>query len=132
VAEKIKPASPFSQTRKKKTQTPNPVPSSSQTPNPNQLNQERPKKIYIYICNQLHQQLIRNSARHSEIRRNPASKSGKTQPQNQILMLMWRKETMGLQVLAREEERIKESGREREDEAAKIFGERTREEKKTK
>jgi hypothetical protein len=28
-------------------------------------------------------------------------------------MLMWRKETMGLQVLAREKERIRESGRER-------------------
>jgi hypothetical protein len=67
------------------------------------------KKIKKKICNQLHQQPIRNPERHSEIRRNPASKSGKTQPQNQILMLMWRKETMGLQVLAREKERIRES-----------------------
>jgi hypothetical protein len=39
---------------------------------------------------------------------------------------------MGLQALAREEERIRESGREREDEAAKIFGERTREEDEVK
>ena len=37
---------------------------------------------------------------------------------------------MGLQALTREEKRIRESGRERKDEAAKFFDERTKEEEK--
>jgi hypothetical protein len=56
VAEKIKPASPFSQTRKKKTQTPNPLffPNSkpqSAEPRVTQQNQKQKKKSAISYIN---------------------------------------------------------------------------------
>jgi hypothetical protein len=84
------------------------------------------------ICNHLHQQPNQKlESAQSEIQQDPA-KSGETQPQNSAKLreeernpTAWRKETVGLQALAIEEERIRESGRERKYEAAKIFNERT-------
>jgi hypothetical protein len=111
---------------KNKTSIPNQPNQKKQNPNSKSpllpkfqtpISQSRETQKKKKICNHLHQQpnqksneTQRNPAKLREEERNPAA---------------WRKETVGLQALAREEERIRESERERKDEAAKNFDERT-------